>query len=77
LGGLLTLQDVDGWYGKRTLTWGGGFTLAWFIDRKNDLCAVGAIQAALPLDRDVVDALKQTLRHDIYRKHAAWKKQRE
>ncbi|KPM45253.1 hypothetical protein AK830_g1262 [Neonectria ditissima] len=73
LGGLLTLQDVDGWYGERTLTWGGGLTLAWFIDRKNDLCGVGAVQAALPVQVDAVSELKQTFRHDIYRKHAAWK----
>jgi hypothetical protein len=46
---LLTLEDVDGWYGERTLTWGGGLSLAWFIDRKNNLCGVGAIQAALRL----------------------------
>lgn len=77
LGGVLTLEDVDGWYGERTLAWGGGFTLAWFIDRKNGLCGVGAIQAALPLDRDVVAALKQTFRHDIYRKHAAWREQQQ
>jgi len=75
LGGLLTLQDVDGWYGERTLTWGGGLTFAWFIDRKNDLCGVGAVQAALPIDGDVVDALKQTFRRDVYRKRAAWKRE--
>jgi len=77
LGGLLTLADVDGWYGERTLTWGGGLTLTWFIDRKNGLCGVGAVQAALPLDNDVVAALKQTFRRDIYRKHAAWKEQQQ
>ncbi|KAH8805448.1 beta-lactamase [Xylogone sp. PMI_703] len=75
LGGLLTLEDVDGWYGERTMTWGGGLTFSWFIDRKNDLCGVGAIQAALPVDGGVVEALKQTFRHDIYRKRAAWKKE--
>ncbi|KAF2806748.1 beta-lactamase [Mytilinidion resinicola] len=75
LGGLLTLQDVDGWYGEHTLTWGGGLTLAWFIDRKNDLCGVGAVQAALPVDGEAVTALKQTFRRDIYRKHATWKQQ--
>ncbi|RHZ61815.1 serine hydrolase domain-containing protein [Aspergillus thermomutatus] len=73
LGGLLTLQDVDGWYGDRTLTWGGGLTLTWFIDRKNGLCGVGAVQATLPVDNDVVAGLKQTFRRDIYRKHAAFK----
>jgi CubicO group peptidase (beta-lactamase class C family) len=76
-GGLLTLQDVDGWYGERTMTWGGGLTLAWFIDRKNDLCGVGAIQAALPVDSSTVEELKQTFRRDIYRKHAAWKQQQQ
>lgn len=75
LGGLLTLEDVDGWYGAHTMSWGGGMTLAWFIDRKNGLCGVGAVQATLPLDGDVVAALKQSFRRDVYRKHAAWKKQ--
>lgn len=73
LGALLTLEDVGGWYGERTLTWGGGRTLTWFIDRKNGLCGVVAVQAALPFDGDTVEALKQTFRRDIYRKHAAWK----
>lgn len=77
LGGLLTLEDVDGWYGERTLSWGGGMTLTWFIDRKNGLCGVGAVQAAQPFDGDVAAELKQTFRHDIYRKHAAWKLQQQ
>ncbi|CAG8903624.1 unnamed protein product [Penicillium salamii] len=75
LGGLVTLEDVEGWYGEGTLTWGGGLTLAWFIDRKNDLCAVGAIQAALPVDVEVVSELKQVFRHDVYSKRAAWREQ--
>ncbi|CAG7921637.1 unnamed protein product [Penicillium olsonii] len=75
LGGVLTLEDVDGWYGERTLTWGGGLTLAWFIDRKNDLCGVGAVQSALPVDVELVSELKQIFRHDIYRKKAAWEQQ--
>ncbi|MCJ1330934.1 hypothetical protein MMC10_007621 [Thelotrema lepadinum] len=74
LGGLLTLQDVEGWYGERTMSWGGGHTLAWFIDRKNDICGVGAVQASQPTDIAAVGALKDTFRHDIYRKRAAWKK---
>ncbi|KAI8575118.1 hypothetical protein K450DRAFT_263241 [Umbelopsis ramanniana AG] len=77
LGGLLTLQDVDGWYGERTLTWGGGLTFAWFIDRKNGLCGIGAVQATLPTDGDTVAKLKQVFRRDIYRKHAAWKEQKQ
>lgn len=75
LGGLVTLQDVDGWYGERTLTWGGGLTLAWFIDRQNGLCGVGAVQAALPHDGATVEALKQIFRRDVYREYAAWKEQ--
>ncbi|KAJ5970482.1 Beta-lactamase-like protein [Penicillium vulpinum] len=73
LGGLLTLEDADGWYGERTLTWGGGVTLAWFIDRKNNLCGIGAIQAKLPVDVEFVAGLKQTFRHDIYSKYTVWK----
>lgn len=75
LGGLLTLEDVDGWYGNRTLTWGGGLTFAWFIDRKNDLCGVCALQASLPVDGEAIANLKQVFRHDIYHKHSAWKKE--
>jgi len=77
LGGLLTLEGVDGWYGERTMTWGGGMTLAWFIDRSNGLCGVGAVQAALPLDAAVVGELKQTFRRDVYRKYAAWKEEQQ
>ncbi|KAL3460952.1 beta-lactamase/transpeptidase-like protein [Aspergillus heterothallicus] len=73
LGGLLTLESVEGWYGKQTLTWGGGMTLAWFIDRENGLCGVGAVQAKLPFDAAVVGELKQVFRKDIYNKYAAWK----
>lgn len=76
LGGVVTLEDVDGWYGEGTMTWGGGLSLAWFIDRKNDLCGIGAVQPALPdFDGDTVAALKQTFRRDMYRKQAAWKEQ--
>ncbi|KAF5013039.1 hypothetical protein FDECE_933 [Fusarium decemcellulare] len=77
LGGLLTLEDVDGWYGAQTLTWGGGMTLTWFIDRKNDLCGVGAVQSAWPVDNQLVSELKQVFRKDIYQKRSAWKQQRQ
>ncbi|KAJ5552114.1 beta-lactamase [Penicillium frequentans] len=75
LGGLLTLENVDGWYGEHTLTWGGGLTFAWFIDRQNNLCGLCAVQAALPVDVELVGSLKQSFRRDIYRKYATWKKQ--
>lgn len=75
LGGLLTLEDAEGWYGEGTLSWGGGMTFAWFVDRKNGLCGVGALQAAMPVDVGAVMELKQVFRHDIYRKLAAWKEE--
>ena len=77
LGGLLTLEDVEGWYGARTLTWGGGLTLTWFIDRKNDLCGVGAVQAKIPSADylPTIESLKQTFRHDVYRKRDTWRKE--
>lgn len=71
LGGLLTLEGTEGWYGERTLTWGGGMTFSWFVDRANGICALAAIQAALPVDGKVVSELKDTFRHDIYRKYEA------
>ncbi|KAK3335145.1 putative transesterase [Cercophora scortea] len=73
LGGLLTLEDVEGWYGERTLTWGGGMSLSWFIDRKNGLCGIGAMQPTLPIDVMAIEGLKQVFRQDMYRQYAAWK----
>lgn len=72
LGGLLTLQDVEGWYGEKTLTWIGGLSFTWFIDRKNNLCGAGAFQPNLPTDAMAINDLKQAFRHDVYRKRAAW-----
>jgi CubicO group peptidase (beta-lactamase class C family) len=73
LGSLLSLHGVEGWYGEKTLSWGGGLTFCWFVDRANDLCGVGAFQATLPTDYEVITDLKQAFRHDIYRKRATWK----
>ncbi|CZT16730.1 probable transesterase (LovD) [Ramularia collo-cygni] len=70
LGGVLTRQDAEGWYGDRTLSWGGGMTLTWFIDRKNDICGLGAIQTALPMDAETIDSLKHIFRRDIYKVRA-------
>lgn len=68
LGGLLTMQDLNGWYGERTLTWGGGRTFTWFIGRKNDLCGVAAVQAKLPFEyAETIDELKQAFRTGIYK----------
>ncbi|KAJ6515372.1 putative transesterase [Mycena sanguinolenta] len=75
LGGLLTLEDVPGWYGARTLTWGGGQTFVWFVDRTNGLCGVGAVQSTIPINIEAVSTLKDIFRHDIYRKHLTWKEE--
>jgi CubicO group peptidase (beta-lactamase class C family) len=71
LGGLLTEEDIDGWYGKGTLAWGGGMSFAWFVDRKNDLCGIAAPQPTMPVDVATLENLKNTFRHDIFRKKAA------
>ena len=77
-GGVVTLQGVDGWYGEGTMTWGGGLSLTWFIDRKNNLCGICALQPALPdFDGEILEVLKQNFRRDIYRKHAAWMGQQQ
>ncbi|KAL4883204.1 beta-lactamase/transpeptidase-like protein [Aspergillus karnatakaensis] len=73
LGGIMTREDLDGWYGEGTMSWGGGQTFAWFIDRKNDLCGLGAVLATVPLDVQAAAELKQVFRKDIYRKYEAWK----
>ncbi|KAK1757046.1 acyltransferase LovD [Echria macrotheca] len=73
LGGLLTMEDVEGWYGQGTLTWGGGATFAWFVDPKTGLCGLAAIHLSLPADDGLVADLKQSFRHDIFRKYASWK----
>jgi CubicO group peptidase (beta-lactamase class C family) len=77
LGGILAMEDSEGWYGAKTMSWGGGLTFAWFIDRKNDLCGVGAMQAKLPVDIPYIAELKQTFRHDAYRKRDAWKEEQQ
>ncbi|KAF4331652.1 beta-lactamase, partial [Fusarium beomiforme] len=75
LGGVITLEDVDGWYGAHTMSWGGGLTLAWFIDRKTDICGIGAILAKLPLDWEVSTDLKDVFRKDVYQIYAVWRKE--
>lgn len=68
LGGIVTLEGVDGWYGERTMSWGGGLTFTWFMDREKGVCGAGAVLSKVPLDVEVTSELKQTFRHDIYRK---------
>ena len=72
LGGLLTLEGVDGCFGEKTLAWGGGHTFSWFVDRTNGLCGLVALQAKMPFDRGMVMELKNVFRHDVYRKRDEW-----
>lgn len=73
LGALVTLEDIEGAYGKGTLTWGGAASMMWFIDRKNGICGFVAIQPSLPIDMATLKELKTTFRYDVYRKFVAWK----
>jgi len=76
LGGLLALESAEGWSSDETLTWGSGLTFSWFVDRKNKLYGLGAVQASLPVDMKTVEDLKQTFRHGVFHKYVAWKGQR-
>lgn len=74
LGGLVTLEGVEGWYGKGTMSWGGGLTFAWFVDQENDLCGICALQAKLPVtEMQKIADVKQCFRRDIYRVREAWR----
>lgn len=76
LSGLMPLEDLEDWYGEKTLSWGGGMSFAWFIDRKNGLCGLAALQSSLPVDGGALAGLKQIFRRDIYRKRAAWREEK-
>jgi CubicO group peptidase (beta-lactamase class C family) len=67
LSGLLTMEDAKGFYGKGTLTWGGGVTFTWWIDRQNGICGAGAIQGKMPIDIEAMTDLKSTFRRGVYR----------
>ncbi|KJZ77739.1 hypothetical protein HIM_02916 [Hirsutella minnesotensis 3608] len=73
LGGLLVLSGDHEYLGEPTLAWGGGLTLMWFIDRKNGVCGVGAVQAKLHTDVAVVTGIKETIRRGIYQEFADYK----
>lgn len=75
LGGLLTLENDQGWYGHGTLSWGGGLTFAWFLDRKNGICGVGGLTSKVPVDMEAVADLKQVFRKGVYKKRDEWKRQ--
>lgn len=66
LGGVVTQQDSPEYYGAGTMTWGGTQTLVWFLDRKNGMCGIVAVQTALPIDRKLVGDLKRNFIEGIY-----------
>lgn len=77
LGGLVTLKDIENGYGAGTLTWPGAMPVLWFIDRKNDLCGFGSVQATLgPGGTSRVPGLKIAFRKGVYAEYAAWKKEK-
>ncbi|KAK0387346.1 hypothetical protein NLU13_5659 [Sarocladium strictum] len=77
LGGLVTLEDIEDGYGAGTLTWPGAMPNLWFIDRKNDLCGFGSVQATLaPGGTARVPILKSVFRRGVYAEYAAWKRAR-
>lgn len=77
LGALMTLEDVEGGYGRGTLSWRGAASVVRFVDRRNGLCGFLAIQARMPIDMAVLTELKRAFRCDVYRKLGAGKKARE
>lgn len=77
LGGLVTLEDIEHGYGAGTLSWPGAMPLQWFIDRKNDLCGFGSVQASLaPGGTSKVPWLKIAFRKGVYAEYAAWKEKK-
>lgn len=74
LGGLVTLEDIENGYGAGTLSWPAAMPILWFIDRKNDLCGVGSVQATLaPGGTSRVPGLKFAFRAGVYAEYASWK----
>jgi CubicO group peptidase (beta-lactamase class C family) len=69
--GFLVMEDHEGWYGKGTVSWGGGLTISWFVDRKNNLCGITAPQSAGPADPMKMEDLKNAFRRGIYRAREA------
>jgi CubicO group peptidase (beta-lactamase class C family) len=67
ISGILTMEDTEDFYGKGTLTWGGGMTFTWWIDRQNGICGVGAVQGKMPIDIPAMTDLKSNFRHNVYR----------
>ena len=69
-GGLLIMQDLEGWRSKGTMTWGGMPNLTWWIDRKVGICGLYASQILPPGDPKSVEmsALFEKTMYERYRR---------
>lgn len=78
LGAMVSLENVAVGYGEGTLGDIVSMPVVWFIDRKNDLCGFGCIQATLnPGGTSRVLGLKMSFQKQIYIEYAAWKAQQK
>lgn len=71
-GGVVALdepgEDEGTWRcGKGTMAWGGGYTLAWFVDWEKGICGVGAVDGVVPTDLEAVNGLKGVFRRGVYK----------
>jgi CubicO group peptidase (beta-lactamase class C family) len=73
LGGLLVMQDLEGWRSKGTMTWGGMPNLTWWIDREADICGLYASQILPPDDPKSVEmsVLFEKTMYERYRRERA------
>ncbi|KUI71188.1 Acyltransferase LovD [Cytospora mali] len=65
LGGLLLLDDLPGWRGSGTMTWGGTPNLTWWIDRKAGLGGMYAGQV-MPIGDAKCVELNQVFEKEMY-----------
>ncbi|KAB5578015.1 beta-lactamase/transpeptidase-like protein [Coniochaeta sp. 2T2.1] len=70
LGGLLLMDDLPGWRGKGTLTWGGNPNLTWWIDLRAGLCGLYAAQL-MPLGDQKSVELTKLFEREMYARLAA------
>ncbi|KAI0670192.1 beta-lactamase/transpeptidase-like protein [Trametes maxima] len=66
-GGLVFVEDVDGWQGEGTVTWGGYPNLTWWIDRKAGVAGCWFGQLVPPGDAKVV-AMTRRFEEMVYAK---------
>jgi CubicO group peptidase (beta-lactamase class C family) len=73
LGGLLVMQDLEGWRSKGTMSWGGMPNLTWWIDREAGICGLYASQILPPEDPKSVEmsVLFEKTMYERYRRERA------